>query len=66
METEMKKIYWTSEDGQSSLDMGSVSDYSSISKEGIAAEALAELVGQCTDDEQVAGILAGNIAIVEE
>jgi hypothetical protein len=47
---------WTSADGQGQMDMtGST-----------LAEARATLLGQCADDEQREGILAGSLEVVEE
>lgn len=46
--------WWTSEDGQGSLDMTGAT----------LAEAVATLLGQCADDEQRANILAGSIEVL--
>lgn len=46
--------FWRSADGQSAIDMSGAT----------AAEALAELLGQCATDEERAGILAGSFVVV--
>jgi hypothetical protein len=53
-ETDTRSVtWWTSADRRRELDMtGST-----------AAEALAELMGQCTDDEQRTSILSGTMAL---
>ncbi len=45
--------YWTSEDGQASIDMSGLT----------AKDALDELIGECADDIEEAGILAGSFEL---
>ena len=47
--------FWYSADGQSSIDMTGAT----------AAEAVSELLAQCTTDAQRADILAGEIEVAE-
>ena len=47
--------YWISADGQGSYDMYGMT----------AADALAELLGQCGEDDQRDGILAGSFILAE-
>jgi len=51
----MSKLYWTSKDGQSSIDMSDATE----------KEAWAELLEQCGSEEERAGILAGTLEVTD-
>lgn len=52
------KLYWTSKDGQASMEGGEYESYEAA--EFAIDEVTAEFLDQCADEEQRAGIEAGS------